>query len=113
MIARAKAGGHNDPPPLQWRQMRNLGNYALEYEKLGWFVLPVDPKNKKPLVEWACRKDNRPTRDEIKSWFGRWQSARIGIVTGAASEFDVIDLDTPSAIARIEALCGGKLTATS
>lgn len=83
--------------------MASLVKYAVGYANLGWFVLPVDPLKKKPLILWAQRKDKRPTANEIKGWFTKWPDARIGILTGAASGFDAVDLDGPEAIQRFEA----------
>jgi hypothetical protein len=79
---------------------------ALKYEKLGWFVLPIDPKKKQPIVKWAHRKNKRPSRDEIKDWFQQRPGARVGMATGAPSEIDVVDLDGPHAQERFEALYG-------
>jgi hypothetical protein len=83
-----------------------LLDIALEYEKIGWFVLPIDPKKKKPLVKWAHRKDKRPTPEEITEWFSKWPDARIGIATGSMSGIDCVDLDGPEAIAKFDALFG-------
>jgi hypothetical protein len=83
-----------------------LVNFALEYQRLGWFVLPVHPSEKKPLVKWAYRKDQRPTPEEITGWFEEWSDARIGVATGKFSGFDVVDLDGPRARERFEALYG-------
>jgi len=84
----------------------NLLEHALRYEMLGWFVLPIHPTEKKPLVKWADRKNNRPTPAEIKEFWQRWPKARIGIATGSLSGIDVVDLDGPSGFEKCVALCG-------
>jgi putative DNA primase/helicase len=86
--------------------MDTLVNFALQYERLGWFVLPIRAIEKQPIVKWAHRKNQRPTPMEIKDWFGRFKDARIGIATGAPSGVDVVDLDGPQAKERFEALYG-------
>jgi hypothetical protein len=83
-----------------------LLNDALKYKRLGWFVLPVHRVEKRPLIKWAHRKDKRPTVEEIREWYKRWPSARIGIATGKPSGFDVVDLDGPQARERFDALYG-------
>jgi hypothetical protein len=85
----------------------NMLDFALSYERLGWFVLPADPIEKKPLVKWAHRRDQRPTPDELRDWFCRFPDARIALATGAYSGFDVVDVDSAQALERLEAICGG------
>jgi hypothetical protein len=80
--------------------------YALKYAELDWFVLPIHPDEKKPLVKWANRKDQRPPLDEIQGWYEKWPNARVGIVTGRPSGADAVDLDGTQAQARFEALFG-------
>lgn len=86
--------------------MENLLDFALEYEKLGWFVLPADPNEKKPLVKWKDRRDRRPTPEEIRGWWKRRPDARIAIATGSRSGFDVVDVDGPEALEKLIAICG-------
>jgi hypothetical protein len=83
-----------------------LVNFALEYQRLGWFVLPVHPSEKKPLVKWAYRKDQRPTPAEITEWFEERPDARVGIAAGTPSGVDAVDLDGPQAKERFGALYG-------
>lgn len=79
---------------------------ALEYEKLGWFVLPIHPVEKRPLVKWARRKNQKPNSDEIIKWFKQWPYSRMGIATGTLSGIDVVDIDGPQARERFETLFG-------
>jgi hypothetical protein len=79
---------------------------ALNYERLGWFVLPIHPVEKRPLTKWAYRKNRPPTPDEIRIWFKDNPDARVGIATGAPSCVDVVDLDGPQAIERFSSLYG-------
>jgi hypothetical protein len=90
----------------------SLVKYALKYEKLGWFVLPVHPVKKQPLIKWAHRKDRRPAAKEIQAWYKKWPTARIGVATGSLSGVDVVDLDGPRARERFDALCGTPETIT-
>ncbi len=63
------------------------------YKKLGWKPIPVGT-NKVPMVKGWTTKEY--TEDEIKQWPPAWQ---VGIVTGSASGFDVVDLDSAEAVA--------------
>ena len=85
----------------------NLIEHALRYELLGWFVLPIHPTEKRPLVKWTDRKNNRPTPMEIKDWWQRWPTGPNWVATGSLSGIDVVDLDGPDAFEKCISLCGG------
>ena len=65
-------------------------SYALQYEKLGWSVIPISFGSKKSMVQWKEYQSERLTVKEIEEI--SWQS--IGIVTGSISGICVIDEDT-------------------
>lgn len=69
------------------------GPAALDYLELGWSVLPVRPRDKRPLIAWERLQDERPTGQELRAWFARWPDANVGIVTGAVSGLVVLDVD--------------------
>lgn len=74
--------------------MNRLLAAALEYEAMGFSVIPIKPGEKAPpLVSWEQYQNIKPTAEEIKSWWGKNPSANIGIVTGKLSNLAVIDLD--------------------
>jgi len=89
-------------------KMSETGNLeaALKYRELGFFVIPVDPAKKKPHAAWAYRKHKKPDAEEIKKWWHKWPDANVAGLTGKHSGFDVVDLDSLQAIARIEAEYG-------
>jgi len=67
-------------------------------DKLGFSVIPVRPKDKRPdLVNWEPYIQRHATDEEINEWFRKWPDANIGIVTGRISGVSVIDIDTPEA----------------
>jgi hypothetical protein len=68
-------------------------NAALQYEKLGWSVIPLIPKGKSPLYSWTEFQKRRATPEEITEWFIRSPDLNLGIVTGAVSGIAVVDLD--------------------
>ncbi|RDD61039.1 bifunctional DNA primase/polymerase [Ferruginivarius sediminum] len=66
---------------------------ALAYAALGWSVVPIVPRGKRPLVSWEEFQSRRAGSDEIRTWFKRWPGAGVGVVTGFVSGLLVLDVD--------------------
>lgn len=67
---------------------------ALEYEAMGYCVIPIAEGNKKPpKIEFLEYQTRRATREEITAWWTKWPNANIGIVTGEISGLCVADHD--------------------
>lgn len=66
---------------------------ALHYLSLGWSVIPLRPKDKRPAIAWLEYQERRATEDEVRAWFHRWPNANVGIVTGSISGLVVLDVD--------------------
>lgn len=65
---------------------------ALEYAALGYSIIPLRPKDKRPLLRsWAPYQERVASEDEINQWFDRCPDANIAIVTGRG--LAVIDID--------------------
>src|SRR3990172_6780089 len=62
-----------------------------------------DPKAKHPRTSHGY-KDATSDAAIIKEWWSRWPCANIGIPTGAASGFDVIDIDNEQAQQKLREL---------
>jgi putative DNA primase/helicase len=78
---------------------------ALAYAARGWYVHPLHDRSKLPRLAWGSDASTDP--DTIRSWWGRWPRANLGIVTGARSGLVVVDVDGPV----IPAACSPTLTA--
>lgn len=66
---------------------------ARSYLARGWSVLPLRPREKRPLAAWRKLQRERPTEDDLVDWFKRWPDANIGVVTGEVSNLIVLDVD--------------------
>ena len=67
---------------------------AVEYLRLGWRVLPLEPRGKKPLhgMGW---KNIRLTEDELAAYWNETPCANLAVVCGGG--LVVVDLDGPRA----------------
>ena len=85
--------------PVLWRKKTSgslsglLLKAALDYGRLEWSVIPIEPRGKRPLIPWEVYQHRRPEVPEIAEWFARWPDANIAIVTGVVSGLVVLDLD--------------------
>lgn len=83
---------------------------ALGYLARGWSVLPLRPRDKRPIRSWEQWQHARPSEPQVRAWFTAWPEANLGIVTGAVSGLVVLDVDAKSggeeALAGEAALAG-------
>ena len=77
---------------------KTILDYAMDYvyEK-GYSVIPLRPRDKRPVAKWEEYQKRKATKDELKKWFYRTDN-NIGIVTGAISDLSVVDLDGKDAV---------------
>lgn len=66
---------------------------ALTYLRRGWSVVPCTPGSKKPAIAWGDFTSRLPTEDEVKTWWTRWPSANIALITGKVSGVVAVDVD--------------------
>jgi len=85
-------GHHSDSPAGVDLDSMSLAEAALWYALRGIPVFPCRPRGKEPLVEGGF---HAATTDEarIREWWRRWPEANIGVPTGAASGWLVVDVD--------------------
>jgi len=80
-------------------QKAEMLSYALRYAELGWGVIPLRNKDKRPLLQsWAKYQQERADEEQIKRWWEKWPDANIAIVTGQVSGIVVIDVDGPEGL---------------
>lgn len=74
---------------------------ALAYaSRFKWYIFPLEPKSKSPLVkDWPNRASNNPM--QIRKWWSRWPDANIGLATGK-SDLLVIDIDEKKGVSGME-----------
>ncbi len=71
----------------------NLHKAALAYAgQFGWPVFPCRTQDKRPLSKHGL-KDATTDTQVIGLWWKNWPEANIGIPTGFATGFDVLDVD--------------------
>lgn len=63
-----------DPSPL--------GRAALSYLRAGHPVIPLRPKDKRPLIPWERYQSQAPTENEVLNWWQKWPDANIGLLMG-------------------------------
>jgi len=72
---------------------KSLISDALGYLNKGFPVIPINPKNKKPIISWKEYQNRLSTEDEIRGWWEQYPNAMIGVVTGSLSGLCVVDID--------------------
>lgn len=68
--------------------MNTMKDYALKYQSLGFAVIPINPKNKRPLIDFADTP--AMTVSQIEEAWTKWPHANIALRT---IKFFVIDID--------------------
>lgn len=71
--------------------MNQFLQHALRYASRGWHVFPLKPRSKEPATGHGF-KDSKTLDIRIREWW-KYQDHNVGIATGAASGFIVIDID--------------------
>ena len=77
---------------------KTMLDYARDYVfKKGYSVIPLIPREKRPIIQWEPYQKRLPTDDELEKWFGKTKN-NIGIVAGEISNLSIIDMDGKSAV---------------
>ncbi len=80
---------------------RPLDYAARAYASMGWPVLPLVTREKRPANANGLTGASTDL-NQIEEWWTRWPRANIGLRTGDA--FDVLDLDSQAAVETLQLL---------
>lgn len=69
------------------------GEAALAYLRAGLGVVPLRPRDKKPLVAWKEYQGRHATEAEVIGWYRQWPDAGVAVVCGQVSGLVVLDSD--------------------
>jgi Bifunctional DNA primase/polymerase, N-terminal len=87
-----------------------LVDAALAYARRGHAIFPLAPRSKAPLISAANGghglHDATTDPDQIRQWWRAQPEANIGLRTGLA--FDVIDLDSETAVDALDSARAGR-----
>ena len=72
---------------------KSTEDWVLESLARGWSIVPVRPRDKRPMIRWAEFQHRRPGEDDVRRWFHGREDVNVGIVTGERSGLVVIDVD--------------------
>jgi hypothetical protein len=73
--------------------IRAMVDWALDYWRRGWSVIPLKTGQKIPLIPWEEYEHRLPDEAEIRSWFECRPEANLAAVTGRVSGLIVLDAD--------------------
>ena len=74
---------------------------ALQYHALGLHPVPLEPRGKRPRVEWKDYQETQPTADQVRAWWAQQPDANIGLVLGRGTF--ALDIDGAAGWAALEA----------
>lgn len=80
-------------------QVNPLLDAALAYREAGLCPIPVEPRGKKPLVQWAEFQHRMPAIEEITAWWTLEPAANIALIAGRGML--VVDVDGPEGAAAL------------
>ena len=87
------------PPDFRYRRPRIvrgsecIKKAAIEYHKLGWNVIPMKDRTKKPHVKWKNLVTKKITRTQVDTWWSTFSTAGIAVILGPTSNLFCIDVD--------------------
>ena len=84
-------------------QRPNPLDQALRFLALGYSVIPVKSRDKRPSIAWKQYQTRKPTVDEVTAWFTGHDELNIAIITGAVSGVVVVDADSAEATTWMQA----------
>jgi len=89
---------------IMTHNQKEIIQQAGEYLKLGFSLIPINSKNKKPCVKWKQFQNLKADMSEINEWLKKFPNMALAVVTGKESNLAVIDFDSAQAVAMGKAL---------
>lgn len=93
LVGRAESVGMRTLAAIRKDFENLMENSALRYLALGWSVIPVRTRDKRPAVRWKQYQSAVASEKEVRNWFRRQPDANIAVVTGRISSLVVLDVD--------------------
>lgn len=50
---------------------------ALQYLRLGWSVIPMRRRDKRPAIPWQAFQSALTKEEEVRDWFHRWAGGQL------------------------------------
>ena len=88
-----------------------LGQAAKEYASLGWLVVPLEERGKRPKIA-AWQREASSDLDQIADWWDQWPEANVGVRLGRGSGIVDFECDSPEAERQMAELFGGEFPTT-
>jgi hypothetical protein len=83
-----------------------LYSAAIKYVRLGWRVIPLLPRSKKPCIRWKSFQTIAPTETQVREWWTKWPDANVGLITGVGTDLVVVDTDNQAAEEALQGIMG-------
>lgn len=75
-----------------------MDNHIKLYQSLGFSIIPLDYKTKKPSIDWKEYQKRKPTEEELKTWFNGTKT-NIAVVCGEVSgNLLCVDFEKPELV---------------
>jgi len=81
---------------------QSLSESALQLAQQGFSVIPLKPRSKEPLIQWAKYQAIRASEEQVREWWTMQPDANIGVVTGQVSGLVVVDIDSQEGYQTLE-----------
>jgi len=74
-------------------EVSGIARAAMDYRAAGWSVVPLRPRDKRPLIGWERFQHELASSATVTKRYRRWPDADIGVMTGEISNLVVLDVD--------------------
>lgn len=81
--------------------VNNMVSAATDYLTRGWSVIPLKPRDKRPLAAWKAFQEQYARMEQVEVWFDGTDN-NLGIVSGKLSNLTIVDCDSQEAIEFFE-----------